>query len=225
MIDANGLDHPASDMPKYVKNVSVLVDTSHSLISRDVTHPVVLGLETIEYENIDDSLAFAYLCGYIEKEDTVGILKRFAVDLRPFRPNIHASIKPIVARRSSAGVLLYATINMSAPKTGPTAQDPPYLRGLVQFNTHKFGANYPMFDIGDDEESRVMLATSVNICQPSISLLAGVKNGLLLPSFPEANLQEQISSNVISTSTDSDTPYFFGFDLTDIQIKEENSTL
>ena len=92
-----------------VNGASVLFDTNAVQVENGQNTSMVIGLETLEYQPVD-SIAHAYIAGYSKSMDSVLILNRLAIDLRPFAPNTYASIKPVLAKRANEDLLIYATI-------------------------------------------------------------------------------------------------------------------
>lgn len=220
VVDAAGKTHSMASLPSFVKNVSVLFDTLATNIGYPVTRPIVLGLETVEYENLEDSLAFAYIAGFDADADTVAILKRLAIDLRDYDPNIFGSIRPVLGRKDGADILIYATVNMSRPTVNdPNPATPPYFRGFTQFNTGTLLSTFPLPDVGDDIDSRVTLGPEVNFSQPSFSSVDGTGR-IAIPNFPDTTMDITVT-NFVTDPTYPDIPYLFSFDLSSSQITED----
>ncbi len=219
VVDAMGRTHPKAQLPAFVKNVSVLFDSLATTVGELTTRHVVMGLETIEFENLDDSLAFAYIAGYNSSADTVGILKRLAIDLRDYDPNIFASIKPVMGRRRGNNTLVYATVNMSEPQVGTSSPGTaPFFRGFTQFNTGSMLFDYPLPDVGDDFDSRITLGPEVGFAQPSFSSKNGDAN-IILPNYPTMTIDVTID-NLVTDPTYPNESYLFGFDVAGALINE-----
>lgn len=213
-IDATGKAHKKAIMPPYVKGISVLFDSLAALIDDYISAPVILGLETIEVENLRDSLAYAYIAGFDKRADTIAILKRLAIDLREFKPNVFASIKPVLGRKEGNNFQVYATVNMSHPKIDTTfIGKNQFFRGFAQFNTGNVISSFPLPDIGDDTNSRVILGPEVNFSQPSFSYVGTNIANILLPTYPSTSIKIPVENRIIDT-TYPNIPYLLGLDIT-----------
>ncbi len=214
IVDAAGNVWSRTQLPPYIQNLSVLFDTTQTGLTTNTGNPLVMGLETIEYENMSDSLAFAYVAGFDHPADTTAILKRLAVDLRDYSPNISASIKPVFGKRDGDNILIYATINMVSPLVeDPPPIDPAFLRGFTVFNARVGQGSYPIPDVGDIIDSRLHLAPNVSPNQPSFSLHGSAKIASLLPVYPDMNTSYGIDDPFFGQTTYSDKPYLIGTDI------------
>jgi hypothetical protein len=219
MLDATGRTIE-TDLPKTVtgiKSVSCLFDTTDLYINSVPGNTVVLGLETMEMQNFTDSLAFSYLAGYDNVLRIFRILNRLAIDLRPYKPNIFASVKPVFGQKTNSDVSIYSIVNMSNPSA--TITNPPFFRGMAQFSTANLILSYPFPDIGDLQNYRVMVGPEVNKSQPSLSPYGGGLS-LLLPVYPTPNLNSRIGNSVLTDSTDADKPYLIGINLGDTVLRQ-----
>lgn len=207
ILEATGRKKPNTSLPPYIKGISFLFDTLSPSLGGTANSPLSMGLESIEYMNIKDSLAFAYLASFNHKFDTLSIIKRLAIDLREFTPNLFASVKPILGHQVGSNFNIYATVNMSKPDNSQNTQ---YFRGLTEFNTGNTIYTFPVPDIGDNINSRVKLAPFVNISQPSLGYINGVAH-LLLPCYPD-NIQNQVNNRFLN-STQANIPYLFCYRL------------
>ncbi len=226
LISGTGSLLKKSKFPNYVsgiKSISSLIDTNTSNVDLATTGSVIMGLEGIEEFNplSKDSLAFSYLFGYNSTLDSIAPLKRLAINLRPFSPNIFASIKPIFGKRINNRLMIYATVNMTLPKiTDPFAVEPPYFRGLTEFYDIDNMGEFPLPDMKDDINNRVLLGPEVNLGQPSIYSRGSSNGTILLPIYPTTkdvnpNFEFfQISSLVNGDYIDTyaDIPILTGFD-------------
>ena len=196
VIDALGRTHTMNSTPmSYIKNISVLFDTTLTTLNSRVQNPIAMGLETSEFKNDKDSVAFTYIAGFDNNADTVAYLKRLAIDLRKDFTNYYASIKPIWGKRFQNNFIVYAEINMKNPKDS-IGFDPSYFRGLAEFNSKNLLYNYPLPDIGDSLEFRVYTAPEISFATPSLSFLGGLKTSILLPNYPATNLQQPVFNSV-----------------------------
>ncbi len=207
ILEATGRKKPNTTLPPFIRGISFLFDTLSPMPGAISNFPLSMGLESIEYMNTKDSLAFAYLASFNHKYDTLSIIKRLAIDLREFSPNLFASIKPILGHQVGSNFNIFATVNMSKPDNTPNI---PYFRGLTEFNTGNTVYTYPLPDVGDNINSRVRLAPFINISQPSLGYINGTAH-LLLPCYPD-NIQNQVTNKFQST-TRADIPYLFCYRL------------
>lgn len=214
ILDAKGKIYQNTALPAFVKDISVLIDTNQIIPGTDVVNTVIMGLETIEFENKYDSLGLAYLAGFSSTADTLAILGRLAIKLSDYLPNLFASIKPVFGRKNGSDFSIFSTINMSKPTfPSPAPATPAYLRGFTQFNSSMKDDSYPMPDIGDDLDSRISLAVEVNRGQPSISSLNGNRISCLLPCYSNLTSSWAIDDPVHLVTTYSDTPYLLSVNL------------
>ncbi len=206
VIDAAGRIHDKTALPPYVSEVSVLFDSLANNISDRIREPVVVGLATSEFENKEDSLAFAYLAGFDHSADSVKLLKRLAIDLRRFYPNLFASVKPVLGRRIGGETMVYATVNMSKPAfdTNNTGEGYEFFRGFTQFNTGNELAGYPFPDVGDDTANRLTLGPEVHFSQPSYSAMSG-SPAVLLPNYPSLNMDVDVFNPISGITTPVDS--------------------
>ena len=212
VVDATGKVHKLSDYMPYVNSISALFDTSSTVVGDNSSY-MLAGIESLESET-GDSLAFAYICGYNSAADTMEIMRRLAVDLRDFKPNVAASVKPFFGRKIGDNYNIYATLNMSLPNVSSSTNQVPYYRGVAQFQISNLKADYPLPDAKDFADSRMYLAPEVNFSQPSISLLGGTKSSLLLPNIPTVSLKDVSIDNINANSvTYADRPYVLYYDI------------
>lgn len=201
-----------TDDIKLIKGISVLMDTLNSGINYYVQNPVVMGLETIESQS-EDTLALAYLAGFDANTNNSKLLKRMAIDMRLYKPNIFAGIKPVFCKKNGDDLVIYATMNISKP----TAIDgapiiAPFLRGFAQFHSNTKLANYPSYDVSDDIAYRISMGPEMGFSQPSISDLGGNKQGILFPSYPSPSMNIKIK-NPVTFETATNEPYLMGFNI------------
>lgn len=215
VVDSKGKTHKIAHPVPYVKGFSVLFDSTLARVSDSVTMPVVLGIETVEYENHVDSLAYAYLAGFDHNADTLAILQRLAINLRQYAPNIFASIRPVFGRRDGTGMNIYATMNMSKPTVTETDPiNPPYLRGFTQFNTNIKTDNYPLPDVGDEYQGRMLVGPEVSFAQPSFSTKTSGESVVMLPFYQSPEYDVRIESdNIFNSPSYGDEVYMLGFNI------------
>ena len=218
VVDARGKVWGNTQLPPFIQNVSVLFDSTLATVTNNVNNLVVMGLETIVYENMRDSLAFAYIAGFNQPADSVALLKRLAIDLRPYSPNISASIKPFFGKREQNNMVVYTTVNMVSPLVPSTPSFiPPYYRGIAVFKAAFASGSYPTPDYGDLLESRMHLAPNISMDQPSILSFSG-KLGSLLPVYPSATNSYDIQDPIFGITTYSDKPYLIAPEISSSEI-------
>lgn len=219
VINGNGKLAKIYEFPQNVrgiKSLSLLLDTLATEITNSNSPAVML---TESMETSYDSLATSFIFTFDTQRDSVLIARRLAIDMRAYKPNIFASIKPFAGKLYGNEVQVYATVNTHTPEL--VSQNPPFtpfLRGLVKFNLSATNIKFPLPDVGDDLDYRVTLGPEVNRYQPSITRIGNNIN-LVLPTFPSARDSVVIRNN-ITQSTQSNRPYLIGFDITDNTIKE-----
>lgn len=221
LIGGDGKIYKKTWLPPYIKGISCLFDSLNAQVTSDTRFPVVLGLETIEHHR-QDSLVNAYIAAFDQFSDTISVITRLALDLRPYNPNIFASIRPIYGRNQDNTMQIYATVNIASPYAPePFPVLPPYLRGLCQFNTNPL-KYFPLPDVGDNIMNRVNVGPEVAFTQPSISALPDGRTIALLPSYHTPNLNVQIETfvNGQSIQTSGDRPWLMGFDISSFLISE-----
>ena len=212
VVDAKGKTHKQTEPIAYLKGVSVLFDSLNAAIGSDINDPVVIGLETLEFENYKDSLSYAYLAGFDHDADTVKLLNRLAIDLRLYDPNIFASIKPFYGMRVGDEMEVYATVNMSQPEApDPNPANAPYFRGFTRFNSGDVLFNYPLPDLGDTPGLRVTLGPEVNVAQPSIITKWNGDHNIVLPNYPTPSMDVAIQNFINLGPTYAAVPYLFGY--------------
>ncbi len=214
IVDGAGRVKRMSDLPNFINSVSVLFDTLSASLDGEVTEPVIMGLETIEVAFPEDSLAYAYIAGFDSDSGQTILLKRLAIDLRLYTPNIFASIKPVWGRKNGSKTSIYTVVNMSKPTSpsGNTPINPPFFRGFTQFDADITLPTYPLPDIGDDIDYRITLGPEVNYSQPSISQVNAAMNSILLPSYPTPSLDVTVD-NPLTFPTNSSIPYLLSFNI------------
>ncbi len=219
LINGTGKLAKVYEFPEFVrgvKSLNFLLDTLSTDI-RGSNLPVLLLTESMETSY--DSIAHSYIFGYDAKRDTILIARRLAIDMRAYKPNIYASIKPFAGKLYGNEVQIYATVNTHTPEL--ISQNPPFtpfLRGLVKFNLSSLSSSFPLPDVGDDLDYRITLGPEVNKYQPSIANLDN-KINLVLPTYPSKDDSVNIN-NPVTLATRSNRPYLLGFDITDNTIKE-----
>lgn len=212
VVDAKGKTHKQTQPIAYLKGISVLFDSLNVAIGTDITDPVVIGLETLEFENHKDSLSYAYLAGFDIDADTVKLLNRLAIDLRLYEPNIFASIKPFYGMRVGDEMEVFATVNMSQPSApDPNPANAPYFRGFTRFNSGNVLYNYPLPDLGDTPGLRVTLGPEVNVAQPSIITKWNGDHNIVLPNYPTPSMDVAIQNFINLGPTYAAVPYLFGY--------------
>lgn len=201
---ADGKRIATMPLPPHVYRVSVLFDSSAILPNVYTVFPVILGLETVEYETLQDSAASAYIAAYDAQAQQLILIKRLTVDLRSYRPNNAASVAPIFGRTLGNDMVVYATVNMSNPRVPVQAPaDPPFFRGLTFFRTADFRFPFPRPDVLDNPPDRYTVGPEVTVAPPSISVIGNQLN-LLLPCYPTPTLS--LSNPISNPYTDFTFP-------------------
>lgn len=190
VLGGDGRTVASEPLPPFVKNVSVLFDSTALLPDAFTIFPVIIGLEVIEHEAGQDSAARGYIAGYSTDSSRIEIVKRLAVDLRPYTPNNSASVMPVFGRSDGADMTVFSVVNMSNPQVffSPTT-DPPFFRGLALFDTRDFRFPFPRPDVLDNFEERYTVGPDVSVAPPSITASNGTAVKMLLPCFPSPTLQ------------------------------------
>lgn len=223
VVDARGrvYNQKSPNEFQFIKNISVLLDTLQTGLNNDIRNPLVIGLETVEHKR-EDSLAITYMLGFDDKLQSTKILKRFSINMREYPDNVFASIKPIFGKLNGSKYLMYATLNISNPKS--TSQTPiiaPFMRGITQFESETTLLPYPLADVPDTFDNRITLGPEVNLTQPSISNMIDNNLGVLLPSYPTISLNNVTIPNPKVFSTITSKPYLFGFNINGNIIDEQ----
>ncbi len=201
-----------SDDIKLIKGISVLMDTLNTGINYTTQNPVVMGLETIESQS-EDTLAFAYLAGFDAISNNSKILKRLAIDMRLYKPNIFAGVKPIYSKKNGDDLIIYATMNISKPTAADGAPIiAPFLRGFTQFHSNTKLPNYPSYDVSDDIAYRLTFGPEISFNQASISDLGNNKIGVLFPNYLSPTMNIKIK-NPVTFETATNEPYLIGLNL------------
>lgn len=190
VLGGDGRTVASQPLPPFVKNVSVLFDSTFLLPDAFTIFPVIMGLEIIEHEAGLDSAARGYIAGYSTDSSRIEIIKRLAVDLRPYTPNNSASVMPVFGRSNGTDMTVYSVVNMNNPQVffSPTT-DPPFFRGLALSNTRDFRFPFPRPDVLDNIDERYTVGPDVSIAPPSITASNGSAVKMLLPCFPSPTLQ------------------------------------
>lgn len=211
---ADGKKIAGTALPPQVQNVSVLFDSTALLPSVYTVFPVIMGLSTIEHENVGDSVAYAYIAAYDASSQQLLILKRLTVDLRSYAPNNAASVTPILGRTIGTRIGVYATVNMSNPRiVSQSFVDPPFFRGMTQFNTADFRFPFPRPDVLDSLPGRYTVGPEISVAPPSISIINN-RLQLLLPCYPTPTLSlRNPIPNPYTDFTYPDHLYLFHLDL------------
>ncbi|MDC1067603.1 hypothetical protein OAQ99_00435 [Candidatus Kapabacteria bacterium] len=226
ILDGTGTVKETDDLPNYINGVSVLFDSNRTSYPNRVQAPVIMGLETIEtsraeLEDLPDTLALAYLAGFNHITQKPNIIKRLAVDMRGVSPNFSAYIKPYYGKSFNNEIQIYALVSSQDPivdsdSTFPV--NPPFYRGVFQFDASKEIANYPFSDIGYDTNNIAYLAPELLHSQPSITNNNdfGFVNALIgLQPVLASDYQVRFDFNIITRSTFSDTPYIIDVQMSD----------
>ncbi len=190
ILGGDGRTVASQSLPPYVKNVSVLFDSTALLPDAFTIFPVIIGLEVIEHEAGEDSVARSFIAGYSTASSRIEIIKRLAADLRPYTPNNSASSMPVFGRSNGSEMTVFAVVNMSNPRVFfSNTTEPPFFRGLALFNTRDFFFPFPRPDVLDVVEERYTVGPETSVAPPSITASSGTAVKMLLPCFPTPTLQ------------------------------------
>ncbi len=214
IVDATGRNKPPSVLPPFVRSVSVLLDSASLPQQVYSLFPSLIGLESIENAKPvgeQDSIAYSYIAGYDTTRDSIVVLKRLALDVRPYDPNLFAGIKPVFGRPLGNQVVISAIVSMSNPTIPSIPSITPFFRGLTVFPSGSFIAPY-VKEVGDTIPVRYTVGPDVSFSQPSVSSLTGGKYGLVFPNFP-GQVDFTIPDPLNSLSTYVNRPYLMGLEL------------
>jgi hypothetical protein len=200
--------------PNYAQSISALFDTTGASPFLNSNLPAVLGLETIEFQNLADTSALAYIAGFDHKNDTVALVGRLIADLRGYKPNYFAGLRPVFGFKNGADTKIFAMANMSRPQrdTTDSLNTGNFLRGLTHFNLSSAIPNILYPDISDDTATRFHIAPQVLNAQPSMTQLSGNRVAMLFPVFPDVLLKDSVT-NFRGISTQTDIPYLINTEL------------
>lgn len=193
-------------LPPFSWDVSAVLDTVAPVPRAYSANPGILALESVEHRS-PDSLVATFLLG-MTPADTLAILRRLIVDMRPYRPNLAASLLPFAARSAAGVTLYYALLHTTRPDPGAGA----YARGLVQFASDSLLPAFPIANTPDDTGARLLYAPRLWHTQPSLTLLPGGILRLLLPIHPAAG-EQSVLRNRLGHQTRADSAYLIGIDL------------
>ncbi|QLH54727.1 MAG: hypothetical protein CH6_3991 [Candidatus Kapaibacterium sp.] len=222
VVDGKGFTHKTNTFGfQYVKNISVLFDTLSTTYYPNPTSTLVLGLETIEFENPKDTLIYTYIAGYDSKADTIALLKRLVLDMRQYKPNVFGSMKPFFARRLGSDFLVYSTTNIYNPiakDTNPST--PEFFRGFSVFPSNNVLYTFPMPDITDNQIFRVTVGPEVSITPPSI-FQEGGNFYVAVPNFASLGPDVNVPCNISLDRTNPTKCYLLGYTLLNNQIRQK----
>lgn len=215
VLGGNGKTVASAALPSFIKNVSVLFDSTALLPDAFTIFPVIMGLEVIEHEAGIDSVARTYVAGYSTNSSQIEIIKRVAVDLRPYAPNNSASIAPVFGRSDGTEMTLYSVVNMSNPSVFSSSDvTPQFFRGLSVAGTRDFRFPFPRPDVLDNLTSRYTIGPDVSGVPPSISAINGTGVKILLPCFPSLNMRLAAPiDNPFTDLTQPDRVYLFDMEM------------
>jgi hypothetical protein len=187
----------------YVKNISVLFDTTKTELGDPSGKQVWMGLETIEHSrtkvtsgNRADTLAVAYLARFNPSSERPEITKRIAIDMRDFSPNFSASIKPVYGYSNDGKVSVFAQVNTALPTFDPNETNPdspPFFRGMIQFDANTTVDEFQIETYGYDEKNIYTLGPEISGKSPSIANLVNPGSSkkfltMSLPIFPDRRI-------------------------------------
>ncbi len=206
-LDATGRTRTITRLPPFVQAVSVLLDSASLPTELYKRYPSILGLETIERRDTTDSLALGYIAGFDATADTIAILKNLTIDVRPFAPNLFASITPVYAQPFGANqIMVHAVVNMSTPTIPAIPPSLPFFRGMTSFLSGSFDAG-ALATVSDTSSGRFTVGPTVSLAQPSIHSFSAGTSDCLLPTAPSSLDWTITDSFRPALSTFSNRPY------------------
>lgn len=221
VVDGKGFTHKSQSFGfPYIKNVSVLFDSLSNSFYPNPTSSLLIGLETIEFENVRDTLLYTYIAGFDHNADTVALIKRLVLDMREYKPNLFGSIKPFFGRRFGNNFLVYATINTIRPEVTDTNPfKPTFLRGLTIFPSNNVVYTFPMPDITDNPNFRVTLGPEVLFNSPSLFYSSG-NFFCAVPNYPSLKIDCNIPSIISTQKTNASKSYLLSYTFINDQIRQ-----
>jgi len=222
VVDGKGFTHKTNTFGfQYVKNVSALFDTLSTSFYPNPTSTVVIGLETIEFENQKDTLIYSYIAGYDAKSDTIALLKRLVLDMRTYKPNVFGSIKPFFGKRYGNNYLFYALSNIIKPEASQqNPQTPPFYRGFSVFPSNNIVYTFPLPDITDNSYFRVTLGPEVSFATPSIYQDGG-NFYACIPNYASLEPDVNVPCNISLDKTNPTKSYLLAYSLINDQIRQK----
>lgn len=221
LVDSRGITHKTHSTPiPFLKEISFLFDTLSSSFYPLPNSTLLLGLETIEFENQKDSLAYTYIAGYDEKADTIKFIKRIVIDQRQYIPNLYSSLRPFFGKKFGNEYLLFASSNVYNPTSKET--DPvtaPFFRGFSIFPSSQIINTFPLPAITDNFPFRVTLGPDVSFAPPSL-IDFGSNQLVLLPNYQTLNLNVNIPNSISLTKTNPTKSYLLAYNLVSNQIRQ-----
>lgn len=221
LVDSKGYTHKTNSYSiPFVNNISFLFDTLSTTYYPLPNSTLLLGLETIEFENNKDTLAYTYIAGYDYTADTIKLIKRIVIDQRPYKPNLFASLKPFFGKKFGNDYFLFASSNIFNPKiTDTNPSTSPFFRGFTIFPSSSVVNTLPLPDITDNNLFRVTLGPIVSFATPSLFSF-GTNNWVLLPNYQTPNLDVNIPNNISITKTNPTKSYLLCYNLIADQIRQ-----
>ncbi|MGQ9819468.1 MAG: hypothetical protein ACUVQ1_06035 [Candidatus Kapaibacteriales bacterium] len=221
LVDSKGYTHRTNSIPiPFVNNISFLFDTLSWSYYPLPNSTLLLGLETIEFENKKDTLIYTYIAGYDPIADTIKLIKRIVIDQRTYNPNLFGSLKPFFGKKYGNDFFLFACSNIFNPKvsdSNPTTS--PFFRGFTIFPSSSIVNTFPLPDITDNNFFRVTLGPVVSFAPPSLHAF-GTNHWVLLPNYQTPNLDVNIPNNISITKTNPTKSYLFCYNLVGDQIRQ-----
>lgn len=194
-------------LPPFLWDVSALLDTLAPVPRPYSSSPAVIALQSVEHRR-PDSLVSTYLVAAFG--DSLRLLRRLVVDMRPYAPNLAAAVLPFAARATPANTLIYALVQTQTVQADTSPL--PYFRGLTQFASDSLLPAFPIANLPDMPSARTLYAPALGLTQPSLTVLPGGIVRLLLPMHPEPN-SATVIVNRLGHRTRADSAYLVGLDL------------
>lgn len=185
-ITGTGAALHASALPPFAQAISFVADSALLPAPLRSRTSCLLFLETAESTARRDSFAVAYIAAYDRAADSIALLARLTYDLRPYAPNLFASVRPIFATSTGNNLAVYAALGMTTPEQTSSSTSLPYLRGVTVSRVlpSLLGSTFPLPDIGDNVGERMTVAPHVGIGQPSIAATSPTTWLCMLPCTP-----------------------------------------
>lgn len=221
LVDSRGLTHKTnSSAIPYINNISFLFDTLSNTFYPFPNSTLLLGIETIEFENQKDTLLYTFIAGYDAKGDTIKLIKRIVVDQRAYKPNLFGSLRPFFGKKYGNDFLLYVSSNIYNPiATQPDPVSAPFFRGFSIFPSSSIVNTFPLPDITDNIAFRVTLGPEVAIAPPSL-INFGPSHWVLFPNYQTPNLDVNIPNSISLSKTNPTKSYLLCYNLVNNQIRQ-----
>jgi hypothetical protein len=219
VIDATGRTIVDVSAPDFARQASLIIDSLAMPSTLYGRFSSMVALETIEAKDADstnsDSLCSTYIFAYDNINRSFDIIKQLTLDVRPYTPNLFASIRPVYARRNPTNTAsqIHCIVSMSSPDLFEP-KSTPYFRGATQFLFGNDETILPTLPSGDTLPWRFTLAPEITFSTPSITTYGNNNRiGMLFPTFPSRFDISIPNSFRPAIPTFSNRPYLASIDL------------